>query len=241
MRPKTDQGHALNRMAGARRFVWNWALARWKEHHASTGRSISLKPLSAELTALKAQPGTAWLSDCDSQALQQVLADLHRAYANFFRKRSRIPRSKSRKRDKARFRIPQRVKIEDGRVYVPEVGWVRIRQSRQVDGQTKSATFRREADGHWYVSLTVEFEMPEVPLPMPTIEQTVGIDLGLIDFVTTSNPDPEGYGQELCLENSQAAGFSRMPSMKTVPLITSDSSGEPFNDRQLFDADSISL
>src|SRR5579883_1554659 len=51
----------------------------------------------------------------------------------------------------------------------------------------------------------------------------------------------KGYCQELCLEDSQAAGFSGMPSMKTVPLMTSASSGEPFKDRQLFDADSISL
>jgi predicted transposase YbfD/YdcC len=51
----------------------------------------------------------------------------------------------------------------------------------------------------------------------------------------------EGYGQELCLGILQAAGFSLMPSMKTVPLMTSTSSGDPFNARQLFDADSISL
>src|SRR5690348_5591660 len=50
-----------------------------------------------------------------------------------------------------------------------------------------------------------------------------------------------GYLQELCLENLQAAGFSWMPSMKIVPLMTSASSGEPFNDRQPFDALSISL
>jgi hypothetical protein len=50
-----------------------------------------------------------------------------------------------------------------------------------------------------------------------------------------------GYLQELCLENSQAAGFSLTPSVKIVPLMTSASSGEPFNDRQPFDAASISL
>src|SRR5262245_54266872 len=177
MRPRKDQGQALSRMAGARRWVWNWALGRWKEHFASTGKSISLRQLSAELTALKAQPDTAWLSECDSQALQQVLKDLHLAYVNFFRKRGRIPRFKSRKRDEARFRIPQRVKIRDGRVYVPKAGWVRIRQSREVDGQTKSATFRREAGGHWYVSLTVEFEMPELLIPTPDPAKMIGIDL----------------------------------------------------------------
>src|SRR5438046_2251910 len=102
MRPKADQGRALNRMAGGRRSVWNWALRRWKDHYEATGRSISLKHLSAELTALKGQPETAWLNDVDSQALQQTLKDLHRAFVNFFGKRARYPRFKSRKRDKAR-------------------------------------------------------------------------------------------------------------------------------------------
>jgi putative transposase len=191
MRPGAEQGQALNRMAGARRFVWNWALARWKETYAATGRSIPLKQLSAELTALKSKPETAWLKECDSQALQQVLDDLRRAFVNFFEKRARYPRFKSRKRDNARFRIPQRVKVADGKVYVPKVGWVRIRQSRDVDGATKGATFRREADGHWYVSLTAEFEMPDVAVPAPDPAKTIGIDLGLIDFVTTSDPAEE--------------------------------------------------
>jgi putative transposase len=166
-------------------------LARWKEHYATTGMSIPLRQLSAELTALKAEPETSWLNEVDSQALQQVLKDLHRAFANFFERRARYPRFKSRKRDQARFRIPQRIKVEDERVYVPKVGWVRIRQSREIDGTIKGAAFRREADGHWYVNLTVEFEMPDVAVPAPASEKTIGIDLGLIDFVTTSDPTEE--------------------------------------------------
>jgi putative transposase len=198
MRPNAGQGQALNRMAGARRFVWNWALARWKEHHAATSKSIPIKQLSAELTALKARPETAWLSDCDSQALQQVLADLQRAFVNFFERRARYPRFKSRKRYKATFRIPQRVKVDGGKVYVPKVGWVRIRQSQEVDGAIKGASFRREADGHWHVSLTVEFEMPDVAILPPDPEKAIGLDLGLIDFVTLSDgseptPAPRFY------------------------------------------------
>src|SRR5215472_16116322 len=100
MRPSKAQGPVLNRMAGARRFVWNWALRRWKDHYAATGQSISLKQLSTELTALKAQPATAWLNQVDSQALQQALKDLHRAFVNFFARRARYPRFKSRKRDR---------------------------------------------------------------------------------------------------------------------------------------------
>ncbi len=188
MKPTKDQGHALNRMAGARRFIWNWALRRWKEHYAATGKSIPLEQLSAELTALKQQPETAWLQEADSQALQQTLADLHQAFKNFFEKRARYPKFKSRKRDRARFRIPQRVKVKDGKVNVPKIGDVRIFQSQDVAETTKSATFKRAADGKWYVSLVVEFEMPDIPIPTPDPAKTVGIDVGLIDFATLSDP-----------------------------------------------------
>src|SRR5262249_41054189 len=138
-------------------------------------------------TALKSQAETAWLNEMDSQALQQTLKDLHRAFSNFFAKRARHPRFKSRKRDRARFRIPQRVKLDGGKVYVPKVGWVRIRQSQDVDGTIKGATFCRAADGHWYVCLVAEFRMPDIPLPAPDPLKVVGIDLGLIDFATLSD------------------------------------------------------
>lgn len=189
MKPTTAQAHALNRMAGARRFVWNWALARRKEHYAATGKTLPISTLSAELTALKTKPETAWLKDADSQALQQALKDLYRAYDNHFNPtmRAGFPRFKSKKRDRARFRIPQRVKVVDGSVVIPKIGAVRIRQSQDVDEPTKSATFRRSTDGKWYVSLTAEFGMPDVALPMPSSERTVGIDVGLIDYVTLSD------------------------------------------------------
>ena len=187
MRPTRAQEPILNRLAGARRWVWNWALRRWKDYYEANGKSIGLKQLSTELTAIKQQPETAWLKEADSQALQQTLKDLHRAFANFFEGRARYPRFKSRKRDPLRFRIPQRVKVANGKVYVPKVGQVRIRQSQPVTETTKSATFRRAADGHWYVSLVVEFAMPEVALPPVDPSNVVGIDLGLKDFAVLSD------------------------------------------------------
>jgi len=57
MKPTTAQGHALNRMAGARRFIWNLAFRRWKDCSAATAKSIPLAQLSSELTALKKQAG----------------------------------------------------------------------------------------------------------------------------------------------------------------------------------------
>jgi putative transposase len=170
----------------------------------------------AELTELKRQPGLEWLNEADSQALQQVLKDLYQAYANHFNPRMKagLPKFKSRKRDRARFRIPQRVKLQDGAVSIPKIGAVRVFQSQDVPEPTKSATFRRAPDGKWYVSLTVEFEMPDVPLPMPDPARTVGIDVGLIDYATFSDdtpsvPAPKFFRQrERKLRRAQRA-FSR--------------------------------
>ncbi len=184
MRPTKSQEAALYRMAGARRFVYNWALERRKGHYASHGEGISVKRLSSELTALKGEPDTLWLKEVDSQMLQQALRDVDRAFKAFFEKRSRFPRFRSKKAGHFTFRIPQRVGIEDGKVYVPKVGRVRIRQSRRVEGKTKGATFKRDATGNWYVSLTTEFEMPDAEPPAPT--KPVGVDLGLEDLFILS-------------------------------------------------------
>jgi putative transposase len=67
MRPTRRQEQDLLRQAGARRWVWNRALARRKAYYAERGASIPAKQLSAELTALKGQPETAWLREVDSQ------------------------------------------------------------------------------------------------------------------------------------------------------------------------------
>jgi putative transposase len=116
MKPTKDQEHLLNRIAGARRWVWNWALDRRKEHYRDFGKTLTATALGSELAALKTRADTAWLKKADSQALQQAIKDLDRAFVNFFAGRAKFPRFKSRKRDKARFRIPQRVKLADGQV-----------------------------------------------------------------------------------------------------------------------------
>jgi putative transposase len=186
LEPTADQEQRLRQFAGARRFIWNWALEQRRAYYRQTGKTRPAKELSARLTALKAQPETAWLREMDSQLLQQVLDDLQRAFVNFFERRARDPRFKSRKRDQARFRIPQRVHVVSGRVQVPKVGRVRLRLSRPVEGQTKSATFKQDACGHWHVSLVAETQMPLRLLPLPEAAQSVGLGLGLKDAVVPS-------------------------------------------------------
>jgi len=201
LNPTVAQEILLNQFAGARRFVWNWALDRKKTHYQQTGATLSYHDLASELTRLKQQPGTAWLREMDSQSLQQALRDLDSAYQHFFRRVKRgerhkgFPRFKSRKTDTPRFRIPQRVELHAGSVAVPKIGMIRAIVHRPLEGITKGATFKREPDGHWFVSLVTEQQAaPRTERPVHT---QVGVDVGLTSLAVFSNgetiPNPRWY------------------------------------------------
>ncbi|SRR6266498_6141252 len=185
--PSAKQEAALTRYTGARRFIFNWALQRRKETYAQSGKSIPWSDLSVELTELKGKPSFEWLKEIDSQLLQQAIADCKRAFNNFFQKRAGFPKFKRKHSAHQSFRIPRRVKLEDGRIYIPKIGWVTVRQSQAVNLPLKSATFKREATGKWHVSLVVEFELPDLAKPVIETETAVGIDVGFDRFATDSD------------------------------------------------------
>src|SRR5689334_3666752 len=192
--PTAGQERLLYQFAGARRFVWNWALNRKRQHYQQTGTALSYNDLAAELTQMKQQPATAWLRGMDSQSLQQALRDLDSAYQHFFRrarsgeKKKGFPKFKSRKTDPPRFRIPQRVTLEGSLVSVPKIGLVLVVLHRPLEGVTKSATFKQEACGHWYVSLVTEQQI--APRTNPPVETYIGIDVGLKSLAAFSTGEP---------------------------------------------------
>ncbi len=185
LEPTDAQAAYMRRFAGSRRYVWNWALNRKKQHYAQTKKSLALAMLYAELRDLKQRPETAWLREMDSQALQQTLRDLDKAFQSFFARRAGFPKFKSKKTDPLRFRIPQRVTVEGSFVRVPKIGLIKARIHRPIAGVSKGATFKQEPDGHWYVAFVVEQAAPErAERPVQT---HVGVDLGLKTFATLSN------------------------------------------------------
>lgn len=184
LEPTSEQEQGLRRIAGACRAVYHRGLDRRKAHYVQHGKGLAYAAQNLGLTALKNRPGLAWLKEADSQALPESLRDLDRALVNFFAGRARFPKFKRAKDERFAFRIPQRVKLEGEQVYCPKIGWIKLRRSRPVDAITKSASFKRDAAGHWHVCLIQEFELPEVALP--AAQKPVGVDVGLITFATLS-------------------------------------------------------
>jgi putative transposase len=176
MEPTALEADELERTAGVARFIYNWGFERCQEYFQEHGKSKPWGELSAELTQLKKTE--KWLYDFDSQMMQQALANLTRAYVNFFQGRARFPRFKKKKHGGQSFRIPQRVRVENQHVYVPTLGWIKIRQSQEIEFPTRSATFKRTATGKWFVTLVVEFEMSDAKVRVSE-DQTIGYDMVL--------------------------------------------------------------
>ena len=130
--PTPLQQQMLARVFGCVRVVFNDALAAREAAHMAGQPYLSDAAMSARLTAAKATPERAWLSEVSSVVLQQALADLNRAYRNFFdslsgrRKGPRVepPRFRSRKdsRQSIRFTSNARFKVLDnGRLRLPKI------------------------------------------------------------------------------------------------------------------------
>jgi putative transposase len=187
LEPNAAQTQAMEKSSLARRWVWNWALARRLAYFKKHGRGISSGQLSRELTCKKHGPGFEWLNEVNSQLLQQSLADLDAAFRSYFSGLTRFPRFRSKKSDSERFRVPQAVRVVGKEVSVPKIGRIKFRKSRPINGVTKSATFKRDVCGKWYVAIVVESQKPQAGDIKDSAEPSVGIDLGLKDFLVSSS------------------------------------------------------
>ena len=174
----------MRRFAGACRFVFNRALARQNENHEAGNKYIPYGKMASWLVEWKNATEMQWLKDSPSQPLQQSLKDLERAYKNFFRKRAAFPRFKKRGQNDA-FRYPQGVKLdqENSRIFLPKLGWMRYRNSRQVTGVVKNVTVSQSC-GKWYISIQTE---SEVSTPVHPSASMVGLDAGVAKLATLSD------------------------------------------------------
>ncbi|HGJ5869595.1 RNA-guided endonuclease InsQ/TnpB family protein [Arsenophonus nasoniae] len=184
LRPNGQQECDMCRFAGACRFVFNRALALQNENHEAGNKYIPYIKMTSWLIEWKSVPETQWLKESPSQPLQQSLKDLERAYKNFFQKRAAFPRFKKRGVNDT-FRYPQGVKLdqENSRLFLPKLGWIRYRNSREVIGVVKNVTVRQSC-GKWYVSIQTE---NEVTVPKHESTSMIGIDAGIAKLATLSD------------------------------------------------------
>lgn len=181
--PNKEQTILINKTIGCTRYVYNHFLdARIKVFEAKQ-KTLGFTACCLELTQLKKQ--TEWLNEVDSMSLQQSVKDLDKAYQKFFKEKKGFPNFKSKKNIKQSYRTNANkgsIEVDDSKVRLPKLGWVRFAKSRDIEGKIISATIRRTPGGEYFISLLCELEIQ----PLPETEQTIGIDLGIKEFAITS-------------------------------------------------------
>jgi putative transposase len=186
LQPNGEQQRLMRRFAGSCRFVFNKALAMQKALYEQGEKKLGYAGLCKALTAWRNAEDTAWLADAPVHPLQQTLRDLERAYTNFFAKRADFPRFKKKVRgDSFRYPDAKQFKIDAGnsRVFLPKLGWLRYRNSRDILGTAKNITVS-STGGKWFVSIQTEREIEQ---PLPTSTTAIGIDVGIARFATISD------------------------------------------------------
>ena len=184
--PTGGQQRDMRRFAGSCRFVFNKALALQKERYEQGQKKLGYAGLCKRLTEWRNGLETPWLKDAPVHPLQQTLKDLERAYGNFFAKRASFPRFKKKgQHDSLRYPDPKQFKLDEGngRIFLPKLGWMRLRLSRPVLGKLCNATVS-QSGGKWFVSIQTEREVDQ---PVPQATSAVGIDMGVARFATFSD------------------------------------------------------
>ncbi|MPW87912.1 transposase [Moraxella catarrhalis] len=187
--PNRGQALLIEKHFGCSRFVFNWALALQQRYHAIFGKSLSRTKIQSQLVKKKKTGKFAWLNEVNSQSLLNALLNVHTAFTNFFKGRSRFPRFKSKKIPQRSYQCPQHctVNFEQGIINLPKLKGIKTVFSRKFIGNIKTVTITKTATGKYYASILVE-NNEVVPTPTTIVPNlTVGIDLGITHLLNLSD------------------------------------------------------
>jgi putative transposase len=169
------------------RYIYNWGLDYKIRTYKEEGTSISRFSLNIEITELK--KSESWLKKINAQSLQGATLNLENAFTNFFREKKGFPKFKSKKNPVQSFNVPQRYKVDflKKKVYLPKIGWVKTKLHRKFEGKQQTATVSRTSTGKYFISIIIDDGKP-TPNKQPfNKNNAVGIDLGIKQFLVTSN------------------------------------------------------
>lgn len=181
LKPNETQKVLLEKHFGCSRFIYNTLLTEKKEHYLENKKTLSYHKGCSKITEWKTK--FKWLNEVNSQTLQQSAKDLETAYTRFFKKHSNFPKYK-KKGNRDSFRCPQFVEIRGRKLHVPKFKQgIQIQLHRKINGQIKSCTISKTPSGKYFVSILCREYINE----LPKTNREVGIDLGIKDFIITSD------------------------------------------------------
>ena len=197
--PNKTQEQTLNKVLGCYRFVYNHMLARKQEAYKADKTNLSLCDLSKYFHGtLLEDEKYVWLKEQNTKVMKQAIRQMLTAYDKFFKERKGFPKFKS-KRDKqsALFQfdaISKKNTFEARKITLTKnLKNIKFRCSdlyhkrlQRYKDSIRSATLSKTKSGCYTLSILVEMNDNEL-VKFNKTGCDVGIDLGVKDFVITSN------------------------------------------------------
>ncbi|TQO59734.1 RNA-guided endonuclease InsQ/TnpB family protein [Paraclostridium bifermentans] len=183
--PTLEQEVVMFKSIGVSRFTYSWGLNRYNEL-LSLNEKPSKEIIKKEFNnTIKKQEEYKWLYEVSSQTISQVFSDLNNAFSNFYKKRARYPKFKSKRKSRQSFYVRyDALKFEDGKVNLEKIGKVKYKTNYNIPNLNKYVNPRCSFDGkYWYLSFGFEHDENQVELN----DISVGIDLGIKDLATVSH------------------------------------------------------
>ena len=199
--PNKEQEQELNKVLGAYRFVYNYMLAKRKTAYETDKTFIKVTDLSKWFhgTLLK-DDQYAWLKEQNTKVMGQATRQMDDAYQRFFKHNKGFPKFKSKK-DKQTALFPcgavsKRNTFETKHItLIKSLKSIKFRCSelyyrrlREYKDKIRSATLLKTKSGNFFLSILIDVPESEYVKFKETNKQ-VGIDLGVKDFVITSDGD----------------------------------------------------
>jgi putative transposase len=184
--PTEGQADLLNRTFGSVRWVWNRALEERSRAWTQEQRRVGYHETSKMLTGWKRDPETEWLGEPSKDPLQAALRDLQTAYVNFWQKRTKYPRFKSKHKSKASATFYANCfRYRGGTLTLAKMSEpLDIVWSRPLPegADPSSVTVSRDPANRWHVSILCEVTVSAGP----RTDSTVGLDAGITSLLTLS-------------------------------------------------------
>jgi putative transposase len=211
--PTDEQKHILARTFGCARFVYNWALRQKTDAFYQENKRLYYKDLSEALTCLKQQTDYSWLSEVSSVPLQQALRHLEKAFLNFFEGRAKYPTFKKKRHRQSATYTSNAFKWDGTQLTLAKMMKpLDIRWSRPLpDGAIPSSvTVTKDCVDRYFVSILVEEDIKQ----LEPVEQSVGADLGLKEFVILSTGETVGNPKFFHKDEKELAKAQRRHAKK---------------------------
>ena len=211
--PTDEQKHLLARTFGCARFVYNWALRLRTDAYYKENKRIGYHETSALLTQLKQQEEYAWLTEVSSVPTQQALRHLDKAFRNFFEGRAKYPTFKKKRNQQSAEYTTSAFKWDGTSLTLAKMTKpLDIRWSRPLpDGAKPSTvTITKDCADRYFVSILVEEDIKQ----LDPVEQSVGADLGLKEFVILSTGEVVGNPKFFHKDEKQLAKAQRRHAKK---------------------------